>query len=139
MVLAERAKDAKDNPTLTEMLKELKTRLTDAQVELAKVKKTMSEHEKKYVGKLLVREAVKMIEEVEQTTREVTQDAAPLLEGKGETFLVGGQVTLLAKALKENSGGSQDQVFKDMSKGAESIAKKPFCEYVEKIAVELSR
>merc|ERR1719174_1642839 len=120
--------------------KDLQTRLTTAQTELAKYKKALSEFEQRFVAQKLLGEANGMVEALEAEVAKVTASCAPLLEEGGSTFLAATTVAVIAEALKEHlvkASTTKADLFKEAGGTGEKIGKDVFLAYLEKLPEKL--
>lgn len=122
--LALRQQDAK---TFTEAMRgpvqadlnKLQARLTQCQVELAKLTKQFTEREQKFVAKKLVDDAQKSLKKLQDDFETATKAAAPLLDDKKEAIVKEGLVQALVvavQALHKKGGLKADQIFAQLSK-----------------------
>jgi hypothetical protein len=111
-----RARDAKEEKD-KETVKELNTKLTEAQTALTKAKKDGSTHTEKIKSKALIQEAADKLKEAEAEVAQATTACAPLLEEKGEKYLVKASLATLATALRKNMAEkdmSVDKMWKEV-------------------------
>lgn len=83
-------------------LAQLKDRLNTVQVDLAKAKSAASEHEQRFVSKLLLQEASDLLEGLEADLEKCTEAAAPLVVEGGRSFIVASMTRLIVESLGEH-------------------------------------
>merc|ERR1719174_521319 len=134
--LVEKEKDVKNTE---EEKKDLQTRLTTAQTELAKCNKALSEFEQRFEAQKLLGEANGMVEALEAEVAKVTASCAPLLEEGGSTFLAATTVAVIAEALKEHlvkASTTKADLFKEAGGTGEKIGKDVFMAWLDKLPEE---
>lgn len=127
MVERQRATRAekKDQATVQEM-SGLVSRLNTVQSELGKAKSIASEHEQKFVAKMVMQEASDLMRTLESGIEKVTEEAAPLLVEGGRRFVVASMIKMIAEALSEHAvqhGLSHEDVFGQIDSGAAAEGK----------------
>merc|ERR1719174_338641 len=135
--LVEKEKDVKNTE---EEKKDLQTRLTTAQTELAKYNKALSEFEQRFEAQKLLGEANGMVEALEAEVAKVTASCAPLLEEGGSTFLAATTVAVIAEALKEHlvkANTTKADLFKEAGGTGEKIGRDVFMAWLEKLTEKL--
>jgi hypothetical protein len=100
--LAERQKDSKASHDPAEIAK-LVTRLTNAQTDLAKAKSTASEHEQRFVARILNAEIEEMRKDLNNQLDSATGAAAPLIVEGGKTFVVASMAKMIFEALRDHA------------------------------------
>jgi len=141
--LAERQRDVKGHAAHEEQLKQLQSRLSNIQVEFAKVKKSTSESEQRFVAKKVVSEAADLVRDVEGEVETATQSAAPLLDDGGLSFLVANNVLATVEALRdhmaENSGVTKRSILEHMAGKDGKVSLTAFQAYLETLPELLGR
>lgn len=142
--LMERQKDKKVPMDAVDVSK-LVSRLNAVQVELGKAKATASEHEQRFVARLLQQEANDLLQKLEAELEVATEAAAPLLVEGGRTFVVASMTKMILEALNEHvhkKGTTRDELFNSISATAVAEAKvsqEDFSTFLEKVPELCSR
>lgn len=132
--LAERRKDAL--PNSAETLKQLSTRIVDANASLAKTKKSFQDQEHKFLAKRLVKESEELIAGLGAEVTTAEEACAKLLVQGGQEFLVVTSIRTLANALQEYMSKESKDVatlFKEAGRGEESISQDIFVAYLQQL------
>mmetsp|Transcript_23922 Transcript_23922/g.38200 ORF Transcript_23922/g.38200 Transcript_23922/m.38200 type:complete len:2017 (-) Transcript_23922:43-6093(-) len=136
--LAARARDAKEEAEKTQ-IKELQSKLSDAQGELRKAKKASNTQTEKIRAKALTQEAAEKLKEVEAALEKANSACAPLVEEKGLPFLVKISIETLADALlthMSEKGISDEDMWKEIGSPLDEAK---FVEFVGKVPETLKR
>lgn len=142
LFFANRQKDAKGNPTLTEMVLKQQVRINEVNKAFAAAKKVYADHEQKYVAKRLLQEAEKLMNDLEAAVKKATDASAALLEHKGEEFLVATSIETLATALREelkNKSIDQAALFASIGGKDQGLSEENFLNYVAKAPETLGK
>ena len=99
--LAARQREVRGNAAHGDTLKQLTTRMSEAQKEMAKHRKFARVHEQKYLAKKLLLEVNEKLDGVADEVKKATDFCAPLLEEGGLKYLVAASVRTLADALRD--------------------------------------
>jgi len=118
--LMDRQRERKGQSELSE-LSQLLARLNSAQVDLAKAKTTASEHEQKFVARMLMQQADEIAREVDSELEKAVEAAAPLTVDGGKMFVAASMTKMILEALTEymnEKGLTKESLFQQMSKGS---------------------
>jgi len=120
------------------------TRVGTLQVDLAKAKATASEHEQKFVAKMLMQEASENIKALESDIDKVSEESAPLLVEGGKRFIVASMTRMVIEALKDymtkNSLSYADLFAKIAATPTDTkVTEAEFTAFLEKVPDLLSR
>lgn len=135
-LLTARQKDAKAMTSLAAPLQLHSTRLAEITKDLAKARKVHSDHEQKFVASKLLKEAAAQLEALEAAVVVATEAAKPLVELKGEQFLVANSIERLASALRgemKAKGLDQEGLFKEIGGKGKGVKDSVFLTYLAKL------
>jgi hypothetical protein len=110
--------------------------LNSAQIDLAKAKSAASEHEQKFVARMLLQEVNQKTEALEALFEKVTGQAAPLVEHAGKSFVVASMTKMILEALLEYGSKTQMDVSTlfDLAKPQNNqLSEETFCAFLESI------
>jgi len=111
--------EAQRGPMMAELAR-LQGRLTQCQVELAKLSKQCTEREQRYVAQALVQNAGSTLASLQQDLESANKVAAPLLEEDRTAFLKASRfdtVTAALHAYRKSSGKKVAEIFADITTG----------------------
>jgi chromosome segregation ATPase len=131
-----RGRDARDEKDKT-TVKDLQSKLTDAQSALSKAKKDGSTHTEKIKAKALHQECVDKLKEAEAEVAKAKAACNPLLDEKGERFLVKASLATMATALRKYMADkdiSYEKMWEEMA-----ITQSKFVAFVGKMPESLER
>jgi hypothetical protein len=100
--LAARQKDNQAEKDKAARVKELQTKISELSGELGTAKKSVSAFIDKIKGKAVLQEGGEKLKEAEAEIAKATTACAPLLEEKGERFLVKQSIATVATALRSH-------------------------------------
>jgi hypothetical protein len=135
--LAARQKDAGADKDKQEQVKELQAKLATAQADLATAKKEGSAFIDKIKAKALIQEAANKLKEIEAEIEKANAACVPLLEEKGERFLVKQSLATCAAALRSYMAEKEVTVEELMALVGTTQAK--FTSFLAKMPEQLSR
>lgn len=123
-------------------LSKLMARVSTAESDLNKAKKTASDHEQRLVAKIVLQEASSRIQELESQVERANTEASPLVNENGRKFIVASMARLIAEGLSEHCGTalSKEELFKNIGGSEEGkITEAEFVAFLEKIPDMCSR
>lgn len=135
-LLGARQKDAKTMTTTAEAVQKLALKLAEIGKDLAKASKIHRDHEAKFVASKLLKEAQAQLDGLEVVVATATLAAKPLLELKGEAFLVANSIDRIASALRgemKSKGLDQDGLFNAIGGKGKGIPEADFVAYLAKL------
>mmetsp|Transcript_141276 Transcript_141276/g.439060 ORF Transcript_141276/g.439060 Transcript_141276/m.439060 type:complete len:1297 (+) Transcript_141276:2158-6048(+) len=141
--LLERQRDRKARMDAASLSKFVK-RLNSVQVDLAKAKAAASEHEQKFVAKMLLQEVNAMVQGFEAELEKTTEAAAPLTVEGGKSFVVASMAKMVLDSLTEYATKSQlsrDDLFLKISPSAAEgkVGGVEFATFLERVPELCSR
>jgi len=145
--LAERQRESRKDKKAqgdTQDLSKLVSRINALQVESAKAKAIASEHEQKFVAKMLLHEAGNAMKSLEADIEKVSEESAPLTVEGGKRFIVASMTRMTVEALKDHiskNSMSYDDLFATVGPGAAGgkVPEAEFVAFLEKVPELLSR
>jgi len=126
------------------VLSKLVNRLNSVQVDLAKVKAAASEHEQRFVAKMLLQQVNEMVSTLDSELDNANQAAAPLTLDGGKSFVVASMAKMILEALNEHCNKSslaREDLFVQISPGAADgkVTEAEFIAYLERVPELCSR
>eukprot|EP00931_Biecheleriopsis_adriatica_P115047 TRINITY_DN90894_c0_g1_i1.p1 TRINITY_DN90894_c0_g1~~TRINITY_DN90894_c0_g1_i1.p1 ORF type:complete len:2039 (+),score=681.28 TRINITY_DN90894_c0_g1_i1:31-6147(+) len=140
--LAARLKDASGVASLTETVKKLQVRLSEANVGLAKSRKSVQAVEQKFAAQKALAEVKEILSDLEAEAKKAEEACAPLLEKGGEEFLVATSQLMLATALREHMAEKTitvERLFAQAGAKEGKLSRSTFIAYLAKLPEAISR
>jgi len=129
-------REARTKPGDLGDLTKLLSRLNSCQVDLAKAKTSASEHEQKFVARVILEEVTSQMNGLHKMLAKATEEAVPLVEEGGKSFVVASMTKMIMEALSDHGTKnklSKDAIF-DLSKPTDGkVAEVAFTSFLEQV------
>lgn len=139
--VAARAREGKDGAHAAE-LTAFASRLDSAQADLAKAKITGSEHEQKFVARMLLQETREMVEGLDTEIAKIAEMAEPLTGDGGKAFVVASMTKSVLEALREymqQKGITRDELFAQIGTSDGKVTQATFGTFLQRLPELISR
>lgn len=140
--VSDRQREGRGNSGDLEDLTKLLGRLNSCAIDIAKAKSTASEHEQKFVARLILEEVNKQMDVLQVLVKKANDEAAPLIEDGGKSFVLASMTKMIMEALGDHGSKndlSKDALFDLTQPKDGKVAEVQFTAFLEKVPELCSR